>query len=61
MFEKCEHLTTISNNSDVFTELVYGSKMFKETSISSFNLKMPKLTHGTEMFYYCTSLASCST
>lgn len=61
MFEKCEHLTTISNTSDIFTELVYGSKMFKETSISSFNLSMPKLTHGTEMFYYCTSLASCST
>lgn len=61
MFENCEYLTTISNNSDVFTELVYGSKMFKQTSISSFNLSMPELTNGTEMFYYCTSLASCST
>jgi hypothetical protein len=42
----------------MFSSVKYGSKMYKETGLTEFDLDMPNLENAVEMFYYCKNLAS---
>lgn len=58
MFEKCSLITTPPTTKDMFSSVQYGSKMYKETGLTEFDLDMPNLENAVEMFYYCDKLAS---
>lgn len=57
MFEKCSLITTPPATKDMFSSVKYGSKMYKETGLTEFDLDMPNLENAVQMFYYCDKLA----
>ena len=61
MFENCYLITSIPTTKDIFTNVKYSSKMYKETSITEFDLVMPNVENAVQMFYYCKNLASFTT